>query len=400
MIGKDNKHKLIVAALAFALVFTYAVMPIVNNSTGESGSDAYAQTYEQQIEEKKEEKEEVDAQRSEVKNELAKVAEDINSLQASVKETNAQIGQTTQDIKTTEGRIEDKKDEISEKKKEIKKKQKEIQTRETGLNERLVVMYKNGSIGFVDVLMGSNSISEFVSNVEMIQKIYENDVDVLKILEKEHKKLEKERKKLQQQEQELYAIQSELAQKKETLKGQVDKLNEQQGELDEKKEILMKKDDELKAQADALVDQIKKLQDANRVFEGGAFAWPVPSSSIISSPFGYRIHPIFRVSRLHTGTDIAGSYGVPIVAAASGKVIMATYFGGYGNCVMIDHGVKDGKSYVTLYGHCSSLSVGVGQEVQRGQQIALLGSTGNSTGPHCHFEVRINGAYVDPMQFF
>ncbi|MBR6473219.1 MAG: peptidoglycan DD-metalloendopeptidase family protein [Firmicutes bacterium] len=396
----NRKNKSIACFLVMAVVFTYCFMPVLTLIRGEGGSAAFAQTYEEQIKEKEGEVEQIDDEREEIKNELSQVADEIKELQASVDQTNAQISQTTQDIKATEGRIEDKKEEIKQKKKEIKKKQKEIQKREEGLNERLVVMYKNGSVGFIDVLMGSNSISEFVSNVEMIQKIYENDVDVLKLLEKEHKKLEKERKKLQEEEQELQAIQAELAQKKETLKAQVEQLNAQQTKLDEKKKYLLKKDDELKAQADALIDQIKKLQDASRVYEGGAFNWPVPSSTYISSSFGGRIHPVYRTWRVHTGTDIAASYGADIVAAASGKVIMATWYGGYGNCVMIDHGTKDGASIVTLYGHCSSLCVSLGQEVQRGQLIARVGSTGTSTGNHCHFEVRINGQYVDPMGYF
>ena len=412
---RDNKRNNRIAwFLILAVTLTYCFVPFLGQIGSNTGSVAYAQSYQDQIDQKKEEKENIDDAREEIQGEMSKVAEEIKQLQTEVDNTNYQISLTTQEIKNTEYQIElkkeeikDKRDEIKDKEKEIKRKQKEIQNREKGLDERLVVMYKNGSVGFMDVLMGSNSISEFVSNVEMIQKIYENDVDILKVLEKEHKKLEKEhkeleeeKKQLQVEEENLKGFQAELAKKKETLKGQVEQLNEKQGKLDEKKKYLQKKDDELKAQADALISEIKRLQDASRVYEGGAFTWPVPSSTYISSSFGGRIHPIFRTWRMHTGTDIAASYGANIVAAASGKVIMASWYGGYGNCVMIDHGVKDGQSIVTLYGHCSSIAVSVGQEVQRGQVVAYVGSTGNSTGNHCHFEVRLNGNYVDPMQYF
>ena len=121
--------------------------------------------------------------------------------------------------------------------------------------------------------------------------------------------------------------------------------------------------------------------------------WPV--SGEITSPFGWRTHPIFGSSRFHSGLDIGADYGVPIVAAQSGVVIEAGWIGGYGNTVMIDHG----GGIVTLYGHNQSLAVDVGQSVAQGQVISYCGSTGNSTGPHCHFEVRLNGEPVSPNNY-
>ncbi len=121
--------------------------------------------------------------------------------------------------------------------------------------------------------------------------------------------------------------------------------------------------------------------------------WPAPGNGRVSSPFGYRIHPIFHTKKLHTGIDIPASTGSSIVAASSGTVIHSGWLGGYGNVVMIDHG----GGIVTLYAHNSSLTVSKGQSVSRGSLIAKAGSTGNSTGPHLHFEVRQNGKYIDPL---
>ena len=123
--------------------------------------------------------------------------------------------------------------------------------------------------------------------------------------------------------------------------------------------------------------------------------WPVPSSSRITSYYGGRIDPINGSQSGHLGMDIAAPQGTPIVAANDGVVILSQWNGSYGNCVMIDHG----GGIVTLYGHISQLIAGVGQVVSRGQTIALVGSTGRSTGPHCHFEVRINGATTDPLNY-
>ena len=390
-----KRQKIISLLLAVTVAIAFVVVPVTEKSQEGGPAVAYADT-QQEIENKQSEVEEIKEQREDVKNEIAKVADDIKEIEGNVSALNTKISQTASEIQATEARIEQKKEDIRKKQEEIKKKKKEIQKREKGLNERLVVMYKNGSIGFVDVLMGSNSISEFVSNVEMIQKIYENDVDILKILEEEQKKLKEEQKNLEADRQELIAIQDSLKAKVGELDTQKGELKAEQGKLDEKRKELEAKDAELKKDADYLIAEIKKLQDSQRVYEGGTFTWPVPSSTYITGSFGNRLHPIFHTWRMHTGTDIAASYGAPIVAAASGKVIMAAWFGGYGNCVMIDHG----SGIVTLYGHCSSIGVGVGQEVSRGQTVAYVGSTGNSTGNHCHFEVRINGQYVNQMGYF
>ena len=122
--------------------------------------------------------------------------------------------------------------------------------------------------------------------------------------------------------------------------------------------------------------------------------WPAVGHGI-SSPFGYRIHPITGQYKLHTGVDINVGYGTPVYAADGGTVILAGWNGGYGNCIVINHG----NGLTTLYGHLSSINVSVGQSVGRGQTIGLVGSTGNSTGPHLHWEVAVNGQRVNPLNY-
>ncbi|MBE3035267.1 MAG: M23 family metallopeptidase [Actinobacteria bacterium] len=125
----------------------------------------------------------------------------------------------------------------------------------------------------------------------------------------------------------------------------------------------------------------------------GDMMWPV--NGPIMSPFGYRIHPILGYRKLHTGIDFGVGYGTPIHASDSGTVIYATWMSGYGNVIIIDHG----RGISTLYAHQSSLAVGNGARVSRGQVVGYVGSTGFSTGPHLHFEVRVNGNPVDPMGY-
>ena len=128
----------------------------------------------------------------------------------------------------------------------------------------------------------------------------------------------------------------------------------------------------------------------------GQFAWPTPSCSIITSYYGYRMHPVYGYERLHTGIDIGAADGAEIIAADDGTVVHAGWMGGYGNCIMIDHG----NGYTTLYAHLSSIAVSSGSTVSRGNTIGYVGSTGVSTGPHLHYEVRQGGATTDPMAFY
>ena len=312
----------------------------------------------------------VEDEKDKVKSDLAQVARDIKSMQATVNTLNANIKATANEIAYTE--------------KQIEKKKKDLQKREKGLNERLRVMYKNGSVGFLDVLLGSNSISEFLSNMEMIRKIYENDVEVMKTLEKEHEELEEIRKDLK-------AKRVRLAEQKE-------EASAQEVQLNAKKKTLEEKEDELLAQAKELETKLKQMVDASSPYVGGVFIWPVPSSHYITSYAGYRIHPVYKVWKYHSGMDIAAAGGADILAMGDGKVILSQaqpWYGGYGQCVMVDHG----GGVVSLYAHCSKLLVSVGQTVKQGQVIAKVGTTGTSTGNHLHVEVRENGTIVDPLTY-
>ncbi|MBQ6758358.1 MAG: M23 family metallopeptidase, partial [Selenomonadaceae bacterium] len=175
--------------------------------------------------------------------------------------------------------------------------------------------------------------------------------------------------------------------------------------INEKQEEMRRAAEEARRQAEMEARRQSAAQSGNVEFipeenneyimqsYGGGMIWPI--SGPITSEFGWRTHPIFGSARFHSGLDIGADYGVPIHAAASGVVIESGWIGGYGNTIMIDHG----SGIVTLYGHNESLAVGVGQQVNQGDVIAYCGSTGNSTGPHCHFEVRLGGEPVSPWDY-
>ena len=155
--------------------------------------------------------------------------------------------------------------------------------------------------------------------------------------------------------------------------------------------------DALQKKADELEAELKRIASSstNSKYTGGTMTWPLPGYYGISSYFGNRLHPVLKVYKMHTGVDIAGAgcNGKNVVAAANGKVITAGWISGYGYTVMIDHG----GGIVTLYAHSQKLLVKKGDTVKAGDVIMLVGSTGYATGPHVHFEVRVNGKYVNPL---
>lgn len=326
----------------------------------------------------------VENQKEEVTNELTEVTKKVEEAQAEVEELQADIEVKEAEIAIAAGEIEDLKRDMS--------------AREEGLNDRLRAMYKNGSVGYLDVLLGSNSISEFLNNVEMIQRIFRNDQDTLKFLEEQHDVLEEKQHVLENEKAELDKQKAKQAEKQEALETSKGELQAQLDAINAEADRISA---EIKARQEALAQQQAQQQQQEQGnegteggYSGGALQWPC-NSTIITSEFGYRIHPLTGIWTGHTGIDIGCNMYEPIYAAESGTVILAEEYGGYGNAVVIDHG----NGLTTLYGHNEELYVSVGQKVSRGETIAGAGSTGWSTGPHLHFEVRVNGDYVDPMGY-
>ena len=262
------------------------------------------------------------------------------------------------------------------------------------LKKRLRVMAEHNSVFILETLLKSNSLTDFFQRLEIVKIVARKDRQLVEDLraakeDVEYKKLQTEMLKAQ--------TSKKADQKREELRnltvsraGIEERLKQTQQQL----KILEKQEDELEKQSKEWEQIIKKLSSRNTKYIGGNMVWPVPSSNRVTSPYGWRIHPIFKVRRFHTGIDIDAQRGTSIVAAAAGTVIWAGTRSGYGKTVIIDHG----GGISTLYAHCSSILVSEGQRVKAGDVIAKIGSTGYSTGPHLHFEVRKDGQHQDPMK--
>lgn len=348
---------------------------------------AYADDLQDQMDEVTKQKEEVSAEMSELTDKVEEAQSEVDTIQQSIDSKQSEINEAEADIEQT-------KQEIAE--------------RQEGLNDRLRTMYKNGSVGYLDVLLGSNSISEFLNNLEMIQRIYRNDQDTLVELEDQHAVLEEkqtalenekaeldaEMVKKQEKQEELETSQAALQEKLDALTAEAESISAEIAERQRQLEEQRKQEEAQKQQEDNSSSDSSSSSSGSSGVGTGQFIWPC-NSTYITSEFGYRVHPLTGVWTGHTGIDIGCSMYESIYAADSGTVILSGWYGGYGYAVVIDHG--GGLS--TLYGHNEELYVSVGDKVSQGDVIAGAGSTGWSTGPHLHFEVRVNGECVDPMNY-
>lgn len=324
---------------------------------------------------------------SEGKKQAQELQAEITSYERQINDTQVEINLLTEDLNATKERVTQVLAELDD-----------IQLRIVDQNEalmsRLRTMYKQGDASMVAVILGSSSMTELLTNVEMMKRITQSDADLIASLEKQYGEVTEKKDELVALKTELEEKQAELDSKKAALDKDMSTVASLKKQIEKNNAALEASIDAMNKEADALKADILKLQSSGE-YSGGVMGWPSRSSKRITDVFGMRLHPILGYYKMHTGIDIGAAKGTDILAAADGTIIRTASSDGYGNYVMIDHG----GGVVTLYAHSSKILVRVGDKVKRGDVIALVGSTGRSTGPHIHFEVRINGNYKDPLQY-
>lgn len=267
---------------------------------------------------------------------------------------------------------------------------------------RMRFFYENSQLSYLDILLQSEGFSDMLRRLQYIDDIMSYDQNLLTELtatQNEIKTRTEEIKVEKEQSEYLLGVAQEKMDSLDAIVAEKRRLVESYAQDEAKYNQLISSNEKASQEAQAMINKILAEQTPSTtsyVYTGGQLNWPVPSrsasSSSLSSGYVSRNRPIGRGSEFHTGYDIPASYGSAVVAAEAGTVIYAGWMSGYGNTIMINHG----NGLVTLYGHNSSLTVSKGDTVSRGQQVAKIGSTGNSTGNHCHFEVRVNGSHTNP----
>lgn len=377
------KKRILAIITATALVFTAFSFAFADEASDKAATDAA-----------KAQLDEINNAKSQLQSELKQNTAVKNSLNSEIKNLEGKIAMSNLEIQELSVSISMTQSKINEALAQLDQLEADIAEQNKNLNLRLRAMYENGNVGFVDVLLGSSSISELMTNTDRIQRIYDSDKKMLETLETQHQLIESQRNYLQGLADNLEADKALEKEKKDALAADKASVAEKKAAVQNDIDALNEQIDRMNAEANKLTAEILKLQ-GNGEFVGGDFTWPAPGVSRVTSPFGYRIHPITKKNKLHTGLDIGAPSGTTIVASNAGTVIKAGWNNSYGYMVMIDHG----GGIVTLYAHNSSLLVKTGDVVARGQAISKSGSTGDSTGPHLHFEVRVNGNYVDPTKY-
>ncbi len=343
-------------------------------------------------------------QRNELQNQLSEVNGELDEIQSGLSENLQQVEKLDEKISSSEQQLQEQESKITELKKSINEIESELNTvtekydRQKKLFEqRLVATYEAGETQYLDILLKSKSLSDFLSSYYIITELAELDNDLINELEEKKKAIDLSKQKLENEKKELATIiegQTRLSRTLQNTKKMRESFIEK---LSDEEKNLQTKIDEINAQYEVVNKQILALaqQGIDTAYIGGELAWPVPGYTRITSKYAMRVHPITGQYKLHTGVDIGAPEGANFVAANDGIVTKAEYNTAYGNMVIIDHG----GGISTLYAHGSETLVQVGQTVKRGDAVLKVGSTGYSTGPHAHFEVRINGITTDPLPY-
>ena len=325
----------------------------------------------------------------------------ISSLKSDIASIDLQLTEVNQKMVAAETAISELEVQIADCELKIAEAEERRDERQAYLESRLVNYYIYGDINLLDVIFQTSSFEDFITMVDMVETIMLNDKQLVTELLEEietikfyQAELEQEMEALTEVRNEYYDMASDLKRLEEEKIAAMDEANWTLAEYEAY-------EDSLSQTAEAITGTIRDLlaTSDSTLSYGGSMIWPLPSvwdSSWITSPYGWREHPVYHTQRFHTGLDIAADGGTPIYAAADGKVILREYYGGYGNCIMIDHG--DGV--VSLYGHMSAYGgFNVGDYIFSGEVLGYVGTTGTSTGNHLHFEVRLNGEYADPWDY-
>lgn len=367
-------------------------------------------------------------EQTEVKNKIKKQKSNISNTESEKKVVKNEIVNLDERIQVTSAKISTLEGEISSLNKDIKENQDKLEEAQVNLNEntealrmRLREMYKRGNVNYLEVILNSKDIEELLRNNEIISSIAKADRELIEFIGEQIETIKETEERLQIDKAKLSANKAAVINERQSYQAAIDAKNNYMKVLESNLELYKAEFEKAQANWDSLDAEIVRLQKqiseqkkaeeaaararkATRVHSnisvssaprnGQKYTWPVPGHYSISSPYGYRVHPILGYSKFHSGIDIPAPSGTPIVATKSGTVIMSKLMSGYGNVVMIDHG-----DTVTVYAHCSALNVGVGESVKAGDVVAFVGSTGLSTGAHLHFEVRVNGSPVNPLGY-
>ncbi len=388
--------KIITMIMICLLLVSFSINVFSNNEI--ENNDNSTNTENMTLQDKQKE---VQEKLEESNNRLKYVQSELSVSLQKIQELDDSIVKYTEELNKLQNQVNTLENEIKVTDEELAKNEEEYKRKENLFKRRVVALYEAGETTYLDVLLSSKGLMDFLSNYYMLEEIMQYDDELLKEVESRRKEIEEKRANQEKRNSTLKVAKAQASRmqilmenNKMLQQNYSSQLTEEEKELNEKIEAYKQEEISLENQILAAINWGDKLAIH---YTGGLMIWPVgKEGTYITSGYGNRLHPIQGVYKYHSGIDIGNAgYGAPVIAATDGVVTFAGVMGGYGNCVMINHG--DG--IVTLYGHGQEILTTLGTEVSKGDVIMLVGSTGNSTGPHLHFEVRKNGIIQDPIPY-
>lgn len=337
----------------------------------------------------------LDEQNKELANVQSELSENLQQLQT-IDDT---ITSTQNDLSGLSSEIDNLKTTIETTELKVTELEETYEKEQGDLDERLISVYEAGETYYLDVLLNSRSLMDFLSNYFLISEITEYDSRLIQDVENEKKEMEETKDFLQNSKNDFVTKKQNQIKAEKVLQNTKVIRENKIAELTEEELKIQSSIDEYKQKFSEVEAEIKWIttNSVGTEYIGGVMAWPVPGHTIISSTFGMRTHPITGVYKLHTGIDISAPMGTDFIAVADGIVTKACYNPAYGNMIIIDHG--GGIETLYAHGQDGGILVQIGDNVKQGQPILKVGSTGYSTGPHAHFEVRVNGQPVNPLPY-
>ena len=386
-------RKFLIIILAF-VISIFSIFPYVHAENETENNTSNGNTA---VENLQNERNEVQSQIDEESGRLEGVQNDLSQNLQQIQKLDEKISESEQELEGLNTQISELQTSIDEITQKLTVSEEAYNEQKALLDNYLIAVQESSDTEYLDVLLSSKSVSDFLSSYFLISELASYEMDLLDDMQTRKDEIELSKQKLETNKENLAQIKANQMKTATVLENTKSVRENMVSKLSEKETEIQTKIDEYNTRFEEINKEILELAQGSIAAEyiGGELAWPVPGYTRITSKYGMRTHPITGVYKLHSGVDISAPTGANFIAANDGIVTKASYNSAYGNMVIIDHG--GGVS--TLYAHGSEILVEVGQTVKRGDAVLKVGSTGYSTGPHAHFEVRLNGVVTDPMPY-